>query len=103
MPANKKYLTGSFHQRFAKITAGILGGYLITSGLFLTLALWIDHAAILYTMKFGGFIVWCGLLIVPFLFKNGWKAWGLYLLPIGVFTLILYLTKTEFTDLLPAL
>lgn len=101
MPANTKYLTKSFHQRFAKITAGILGGYLVTSALFLVLALWVDHGAVLVTLKFGGFIVWCALLIVAFLFKNGWKAWGIYLLAFLLLAAIFYFTTSHFPELLP--
>lgn len=101
MPANKKYLTTSFHHRFAKITAGFLGGYLITSSLFLILTMFIDRTAVLITLKFGGFILWCALMIVPFLYKNGWKAWGVYLSVITLLMTILYLTKSNFPELYP--
>lgn len=101
MPANKKYLTPSFHQRFAKITAGFVGGYFITSTLFMVLALYTDHAAILVTLRFAGFILWCALMIIPFLFRNGWKAWGIYLVAIILFSSILYFTKVELPELFP--
>ncbi len=79
MPANPKYLTKSPWQQFAKISAGILGGYLITALLHMILAIWIPlHNEVLITSIFSLFIVWCVLLIVPYLFENGWKAWGIY-------------------------
>lgn len=80
MPANPKYLTKSPWQKFAKLSAGILGGYIITALIHMCLPLWLPFAKeMLITSIFTFFIVWCALLIVPYLFKNGWKAWLLYL------------------------
>lgn len=80
MPANKKYLTTSGWQRFAKLSAGILGGYIISALLHMSLALWIPtHKKMLITSVFTLYLTWCTLIIVPFLFKNGWKTWALYL------------------------
>lgn len=93
MPANKKHLTKSGWQRFAKISAGFLGGYLVTVSFFMALAYWIDHREVLLTLRFGGFILWAGLLVVAFLGKNGWKTWGIYLLLTAVFSLIIYFSK----------
>ncbi|ETN96168.1 hypothetical protein P278_09340 [Zhouia amylolytica AD3] len=39
------------------------------------------------TMSFSGFILWALLLLLAFLFRNGWNAWGIYLL-IALFLLI---------------
>ena len=80
MPANPKYLTQSKWQRFAKISAGFLGGYIVSSALHLALAFWLDHRTVLITSTFSIFILWSVLLIIPFLAKNGWKIWGVYLL-----------------------
>lgn len=80
MPANTKYLTKSPWQRFAKISAGILGGYLLTTCLHLTLAVWFDPATVLITSTFTAFILWAGLMILAFLARNGWKVWLWYLL-----------------------
>ena len=79
MPANPKYLTKSKGQRFAKITAAILGGYLASISFHLALASWFDRANIMITMAFSGFILWVALMIVAFLAKNGWKIWLIYL------------------------
>ncbi len=88
MPANSKYLTKSPLQQFAKISAGIVGGYAISALLHMILALWIPmHHEVLITSFFTTFIVWCALLIVPYLFDNGWKVWGVYLITI----ILLYL------------
>jgi hypothetical protein len=81
MPANTKYLTTSSWQKGAKISAGIIGGYIITALLHLSLALWLPYGKeILITSIYTVFLVWGALLIIPFLFKNGWKIWGLYIL-----------------------
>lgn len=87
MPANPKYLTKNPWQQFAKISAGILGGYIITALLHMCLPLWLPQSKeVLITSIFTFFVVWCALLIVPFLFKNGWKAWIIYI----VVSIILY-------------
>lgn len=79
MPANPKYLTQSNWQRFAKITAAILGGYLVSISFHLALASWFNRANVVVTMIFSGFILWVTLMVVAFLAKNGWKMWLLYL------------------------
>ncbi|MDN3593942.1 hypothetical protein [Zunongwangia endophytica] len=87
MPANKKHLTKSFHQKFAKLTAGFLGGYAISALFHMLLAFWLpDHKLVLITSIFTLFLLWMVLLIIPYLFKNGWKIWGIYFL----ITLLLY-------------
>ncbi|MDO5973715.1 hypothetical protein [Flavivirga jejuensis] len=81
MPANLKYLNKSPWQQFAKISAGLLGGYIITAFFHMVLALWLPYPKnVLISFIFTFFIVWSTLLIVPFLFKNGWYVWFLYLL-----------------------
>lgn len=80
MPANPKYLTTNKWQRFAKISAGILGGYLVSLAIHLALAQWFpNHENVLITFEFSLFLLWIVLLILPFLFNNGWKIWGIYL------------------------
>jgi len=92
MPANRKYLHKSSWQQFAKISAGILGGYPISALFHMCLSLWLPNPKeVLITSIFTLFIVWCVFLILPFLFKNGWKAWGVYLLLILVLFGIYYL------------
>lgn len=81
MPANPKYLETSPWQKFAKISSGIVGGYMVTALFHMNLALWMPNSKeVLITSVYTFFILWGTLLIVPFLFKSGWKAWLLYLL-----------------------
>ncbi|MGS2737867.1 hypothetical protein [Sinomicrobium sp. M5D2P17] len=80
MPPNKKYLTQSPIQRFAKISAGFLGGYFVTETFYMALAAWLNMGNVLMTLRFAGAILWVGLMILAFLAKNGWKIWGIYLL-----------------------
>lgn len=88
MPANTKYLTTSSWQQFAKITAGIIGGYIISALFHMSLALWLPNPKeVLITSIYTHYIVWTALLIVPYLFKNGWKAWGVYI----VVAILLYI------------
>ena len=94
MPANPKYLTQSKWQRFAKITAAILGGYFVSVTFHLALASWLNRANVLMTMAFSGFILWVALMVVAFLAKSGWKIWGIYILLSLVFSLFIYLGQT---------
>lgn len=90
MPANKKYLSSPL-QHVAKITAGMIGGYAVTVSFFLMLSNWLDRQPVFFALVFGGFLVWCGLLILAFLVKNGWKIWLVYLGVACLFSLIFYL------------
>ncbi|MBT1704752.1 hypothetical protein [Chryseosolibacter indicus] len=78
MPANPKYLTHSGWQRFAKISAAILGGYLVTTALHLALAAWTSHVTVIITSAFSSFILWVILMVLAFLPRNGWKVWLIY-------------------------
>ncbi|WP_343632653.1 hypothetical protein [Fluviicola sp.] len=80
MPANKKYLSSGW-QRFAKVTAAIIGSLLVTSFLFAALAFWLpDYKTAVITSVYALFPVWITLMILPFLFENGWKCWLYYVL-----------------------
>lgn len=80
MPANRKYLTTSKWQRFAKISAAILGGYLVSATFHIALASWFNHVTVIITSTYSAFIVWATLMIFAFLAKNGWRIWGIYIL-----------------------
>ena len=90
MPANKKYLTPSTSQRFAKISAAILGGLIDAVMFHMALASWFDHVTVIITSTFSAFILWAILMVVAFLGKNGWKIWGIYLLASLVLFVIFY-------------
>ncbi|MCD0464178.1 hypothetical protein GJU43_07615 [Flavobacterium sp. LC2016-23] len=94
MPANPKYLTQSKWQRFAKITAAILGGYFVSVSFHLALASWFNRVNIIMTMAFTGFILWVALMVIAFLAKSGLKIWGIYLLLTLIFCGIIYLGQT---------
>ncbi|UMY66616.1 MULTISPECIES: hypothetical protein [unclassified Flavobacterium] len=80
MPANPKYLTTSTRQRVLKITAAILGGYLVSTSFHLALAAWFDQPIVIITSAFTGFLLWGSLMVVTFLARNGWRIWGWYVL-----------------------
>lgn len=94
MPANPKYLTKSVSQRFAKISAALLGGYLVSAVFHMALALWLpDQKVVLITSVFTLFLLWSALMIVPFMAKNGWKVWAFYLLLILLGSIAVYYGK----------
>ena len=79
MPANSKYLTNHKGHRFAKISAGILGGFLITAGTMLAIASWTKAPKnIFISFVYLIYIEWCALILVAFLFKSGLKCWAWY-------------------------
>lgn len=90
MPANKKYLTSSLTQRFAKITAAILGGLMVAVLFHMALASWFNHVAVIITSTFSAFILWAVLMVLAFLGKNGWKIWGIYLAVSLFFGVLIY-------------
>ena len=95
MPANKKYLSSNW-QRFAKITAGIFGGYFVTLSFHLALSFWFNHTNVIITGAFTGFIMWATLMVLAFLSKNGWKILVIYLLITLFFSAIIYISKTYY-------
>lgn len=96
MPANPKYLNTNKWQRFAKISAGILGGLLVSETLHLAITQWWfgDFRMVIYTWLYSIFLVWMTFLFIPFFFNNGWKCWGIYLLLITCFVGAFLLGKT---------
>ncbi len=90
MPANPKYLTKSPWQRFAKISAAILGGYMVSVALHLVLASWFDRINVVISSTYSSFILWAVLMVLAFLAKNGWRIWGIYLLATFLLGIIIY-------------
>lgn len=86
MPANKKYLSSPF-QRFLKITAGFIGGYLVMFSFHLLMTLLFQKKNVIVTAGITGYILWATLLLLAFLAKNGWKIWIIYLLLATLFYL----------------
>lgn len=93
MPANRKYLSSN-GQRFLKISAGVLGGFLVM--IFFHNAIGVllkEKAGLIITTTYTSFIMWALLMVFAFLSKNGWKVWGIYLLLTAVFGAIIFLNK----------
>lgn len=93
MPANKKHLS-SPGQRWLKITAALIGGYLVTMLFHNAIGIHLTHkGALALTSSFSAFFMWIGFMVLAFLSKSGWKIWGLYLLIIAICAIIIYLGK----------
>ncbi|WP_343562331.1 hypothetical protein [Sphingobacterium sp.] len=86
MPANKKYLSSPF-QRFLKITAGFIGGYVVMLSFHVLLTSFFEKKDVVMTAGISGYLLWAVLMLLAFLSKNGWKIWGIYLLLAAVFSL----------------
>jgi len=93
MPANKKHLS-SPGQRWLKVTAAIIGGYLVTMLFHNAIGVHLESKGTLaLTTAFTAFLMWVGLMITAFLSKNGWRIWGIYLSIIVICSVIIYLGK----------
>ena len=93
MPANKKYLS-SGGQRFLKITAGILGGFIVTILFHNAIAILLkDKGWLIITSAYSSFIVWVFMMVVAFMAKSGWKIWGIYSLIAVLFSILIYTYK----------
>lgn len=93
MPANPKYLS-SPGQRFLKITAGILGGLILTVLSHNALGvLLVDKGWLIISSAYTSFIVWVSFLVIAFLSKSGWKVWGIYLLLIVLLGSVIFLNN----------
>jgi len=86
MPANKKYLSSPL-QRFLKITAGFIGGYIVMLSFHVLLTNLLEKKDVVMTAGFTGYLLWAVLMLLAFLSKSGWKIWGIYLLLAAVFSL----------------
>ncbi|WP_294185150.1 hypothetical protein [uncultured Sphingobacterium sp.] len=86
MPANKKYLSTPF-QRFLKITAGFVGGYIVMLSFHVLVTHIFEKKDVVATACLTGYLLWAILLLLAFLAKNGWKIWGIYLLLAAIFSL----------------
>ncbi|WP_026994822.1 hypothetical protein [Flectobacillus major] len=93
MPAKKEYLSSS-GQRAVKITAAILGGYLVSASFHLLLSV-VTHQQeiVMLTSTISLFLVWIGLMLLSFLARNGWKILGIYLGITFLFSILIYLFK----------
>lgn len=79
MPANTKYLSNSW-QRFSKITAGILGGFLASTALHMCIgSLLTDKSIIVMTTIYSFWLVWTGFIIAAFIVRKTWKVWLVYI------------------------
>ena len=92
MPANPKYSSGT--ERAAKITAGLIGGYVLSAMFHYVLGLLVENKAIvaatsIYTL----YMLWMVLFIIPFMLKSGGRAWVYYLISIVLLAVIAYLIR----------
>ena len=94
MPANPKHLNTNKWSRIGKISAAILGGYLVTSFFHLAIVQWVHNFKItINTWRFSLYLIWMFFLFLPFFFKQAWKCWVLYLSVMILFALVFYLGR----------
>lgn len=80
MPANPKYLSGSW-TRFGKVTAAILGGYLATMSTFMAIGILVeDKGPIVMTTAWLSWLLWVFFMVLAFIAKKPWHIWLFLLL-----------------------
>lgn len=93
MPANSKYLS-SGTDRAAKITAGLIGGYLLSAMLHYVLGLLVENKAVVVaTSVYTLYMLWMVLFIIPFMMKSGGKAWLYYTIGIVLLAVLAFFTR----------
>lgn len=94
MPAKQEYLSGT-GQRILKISAGFLGGYMLSLAIHLLIAAVFPalQAEVMLTAAYFIFFLWVVFMILAFMSKNGWKIWGIYLSSTIIIGVIIYLLK----------
>jgi len=96
MPANSKYLTTSPLQRILRISAGVIGGYIITALIHMVSALLLPwHKEVLALSIVIYFPIWAIFLFIPFFRKNGLTTWLYYLIIILLLYTIYYWADTH--------
>lgn len=79
MPANPKYLS-SARGRIAKISAGILGGFLVTTAIHMTIGSYMnDKTYLVMTAIWSSWILWMGCLLLAFALRRPWISWSIFL------------------------
>ena len=84
MPAKKKYLSGPW-KRVSKITAAILGGYVLTMMIHVVTAkVVVDDTPVIMTTAYSSFLMWAGFMVLAFFIRKAWHVWGIYMLLSGI-------------------
>lgn len=79
MPANKKHLETSIVQRILKITAGFIGGFILSTCIHLFLMYFFSPETVFTTLGVTQYLLWAILFVLAFLFDQGLKVWAIYL------------------------
>lgn len=91
MPANPKYLSNNW-SRAGKISAAILGGYIVTIAIHMAIGIMMeDKQPLVLTTIWSSWIMWIFFMILAFTFNKAWKAWGLYAFLTLIAGIIIYL------------
>lgn len=79
MPANKEYLTRSTKERIAKVSAAVLGGFLVAASSMIAFASWTENPKVVFmSYTYLMLIIWCALMLIAFLFRKAWQCWVVY-------------------------
>ena len=90
MPAKKKYLSGGW-KRFSKVTAAILGSYIVAMSVHVAvIKLAMDDTPWLLTSSYSSFLLWTGLMVLAFFIKKAWHVWGIYAVISSICSILIF-------------
>ncbi|MEM8967047.1 MAG: hypothetical protein AAGE93_11565 [Bacteroidota bacterium] len=91
MPAKAKYLSSGW-TRFSKVTAAILGSYVVTMLIHIAIAKTaVNDTPVLLTSAYSAFLLWVGFMVLTFFIKKAWYVWAVYGVLSGMCLAIIYL------------
>ncbi|WKN42994.1 hypothetical protein [Tunicatimonas pelagia] len=89
MPAKAKYLSSGW-ARFSRVTAAIVGSYVVTMLLHVAAAkVAPNNTPVILTAAYSSFLVWVGLMVLAFWMKKVAHVWSLYALLTGISALLI--------------
>lgn len=93
MPANKKYLIQSPWTQTSKIIAAILGGFIASMLVHISLALWFDKITFVTIGLYGIILLWMAFMMLVYWIKKPWKSWAIILAITAISGIAIYLEK----------
>lgn len=84
MPAKQKYLSSTW-KRVSKVTAAIVGSYILTMLIHVVTAKVVtDETPVIMTTAYSSFLMWVGFMVLAFFIRKAWHVWGIYALLSGI-------------------
>ncbi|MDN5217294.1 hypothetical protein QQ020_34795 [Fulvivirgaceae bacterium BMA12] len=78
MPAKSQYLSGTW-TRVSKVTAAILGSYVVTMLINIALGTLIkNNPSVIMTTAYSTYLLWVFFMVIAFFMRKAWHVWSLF-------------------------